>query len=227
MSRRAFTMVELLVVVGIVATLIGLLLPALSGVKRQAIAIECAANLRQWANAANLYATNNNGFLPRRGQGQQVTTVIDRPSDWFNALPQTLRQRTWQEFAAMNVRPTGGLWACRAAKEPATTVANPFHYGMNMRLSTWNAPTPDKITRVGPTSTLVFMADAESGYCSVLPFNAAFSPVARHDNRVNLAFLDGHVASYLGREVGCNAGDPNRADVRWKVPGSIWAGPTP
>jgi prepilin-type processing-associated H-X9-DG protein len=96
---------------------------------------------------------------------------------------------------------------------------------MNMRLSTWVTPDPDRITRVGPASTMVFMADAPADYCSVLPAAAPYSPVARHGGRVNVSFLDGHVTSYAGNEVGCGIGDPLRDDVRWVVPGSTWAGP--
>jgi len=36
--------------------------------------IQCASNLRQWSAAALMYAQQENGWLPRRGQGVQVTT---------------------------------------------------------------------------------------------------------------------------------------------------------
>ena len=85
--------------------------------------------------------------------------------------------------------------------------------------------TADKLSRIGSWSTVVFMADAPGAYCSILPAAAAYSPVARHRGRVNLAFLDGHVASYTGQEVGCGIGDPMRHDVRWTIPYSTWAGP--
>ena len=100
-----------------------------------------------------------------------------------------------------------------------------FAYAMNMRLSTWQSPTPDRVNRIGSWSTVVFMSEGPGAYCSVLPAAAEYSPIARHRGRVNAAFLDGHVASYTGQEIGCGVGDPQRADVRWTIPYSTWAGP--
>jgi prepilin-type N-terminal cleavage/methylation domain-containing protein/prepilin-type processing-associated H-X9-DG protein len=59
-----FTLVEILVVIGIVAILIGLLLPALAGVRERGRELKCAANMRSIVQLIHVYAAQNRGSLP-------------------------------------------------------------------------------------------------------------------------------------------------------------------
>ncbi len=63
-KRAAFTLVELLVVIGIIAALIGILLPVLSGVSARGRDIKCQSNVRQMLMAFQGYAAENKGSMP-------------------------------------------------------------------------------------------------------------------------------------------------------------------
>jgi prepilin-type N-terminal cleavage/methylation domain-containing protein/prepilin-type processing-associated H-X9-DG protein len=63
LRRRGFSLIELLVVIGIIAILLGLLLPSLSLAWAHARLVNCQSNLRQVGQALIMYANENNGWL--------------------------------------------------------------------------------------------------------------------------------------------------------------------
>jgi prepilin-type N-terminal cleavage/methylation domain-containing protein/prepilin-type processing-associated H-X9-DG protein len=241
--RSGFTLLELLVSVSIIALLAAILLPAISQARAATRRTVCLSNLKQWAFAVQMYADCHKGRLPYRGQGIQPTTRLSMMDDWINAIPQFAESPPYVELIAANQKPKAGdstIWICPDTQsidqlhgddldpsiakqiDPSTV----FAYGMNMALSAPVNGRPDRIDRVGPLQTMVFMADALGPWCSVIPSKNGYSPVARHVGKtVNMAFLDGRVESYSGDDVGCRVGDPKRPDIVWYPPNSIWPGP--
>ena len=74
--RGGFTLIEVLVVIGIIAVLISIILPALARACDAANRVQCASNLRQIGQAIINYATQNKGWAPLKGGTKQY------PYEW-------------------------------------------------------------------------------------------------------------------------------------------------
>jgi prepilin-type N-terminal cleavage/methylation domain-containing protein/prepilin-type processing-associated H-X9-DG protein len=79
--RNAFTLVELLVVIGIIALLISILLPSLNKARRAANTLKCASNMRQIALAMLTYINDNKGVM-MPGNVDTLTTRKIYPDGW-------------------------------------------------------------------------------------------------------------------------------------------------
>jgi len=91
-TTKGFTLVELLVVIGIIALLISILLPALKKAREQARMVACQSNLRQIAQGFLLYANASRGVLPPLSEKQ--------PPSGGN--PITSGGKQWYEFLGEN-----------------------------------------------------------------------------------------------------------------------------
>lgn len=89
-ARRAFTLVELLVVIGIIALLVGILLPALNRARQQAAVTQCLSNVRQLAVAVANYVSDNKGTLPEAIHNNKGAALS----------PRARGLREWSPYAA-------------------------------------------------------------------------------------------------------------------------------
>lgn len=104
-KQHAFTLVELLVVIGIIAVLISLLLPALGRVRASARSLKCMSNLRQIGIAYQLYRNDNNNFLPPLNSFISYNAQgTSKNYGMYNALGKYLGKPEW---AGLNDPPLG------------------------------------------------------------------------------------------------------------------------
>ena len=148
-SRRAtqgFTLVELLVVIGIIALLISMLLPALNRARQAANTVKCSANLRQIGQLVAIYTQANQGSFPPSffngspsGDPNDYSQMGNTGGDWTTLLGGLIDAKngtTYGEAKVYSASNAGarGVFTCPSVTQIATTDAFVCHYSAHPRL---------------------------------------------------------------------------------------------
>lgn len=213
--RRGFTLIELLVVIAIIAILAGMLLPAVAKAKAKTRTIACLNNLRQWAQAMQMYTFENDDYLPPEGTG----TGLNKQTGWYVALPKQMGfpdyyQMPWHTNAAA---PVGrSLFIC-PANPRRSNGNNLFHYCMNEHID--ETGTEDhrvKLSSVPNAASVVWLFD-NGKLAARAQQNNVHTNI--HDGGANFAFLAGHVQRFRNTEYWdfkANKGRTNNPLLVWQ-----------
>ena len=210
-ALSAFTLIELLVVIMIITLLMGILVPVLHKAKEQGKDVVCRSNLRQVGLAANLYAEDNDLYVPRGAAGGAGRA-------WYQVLMPFLAQKPVNnDYRAVDI------FRCPSYPDKFQTVCfvvNGWDFQGRQDMVGKEITTPTRLTECTVKANTVFLADNEDGKwrqiiktaadpgtdrCDV--WNPGHLPSsnsedltlgrrvarARHKNGCNLLFLDWHV----------------------------------
>jgi len=98
-KSRGFTLIELLVVIAIIALLMAILMPSLQRVKKQAKAVACQSNLKQWGLVWAMYTDDNNGKFPYYLASDWMQKLVDYYGESEKLLYCPMATRTRSEGA--------------------------------------------------------------------------------------------------------------------------------
>lgn len=121
--RRGFTLVELLVVIGIIALLISILLPALNRAREQANLIACQSNLRQIGQLCAIYESDNQGYLPYSYAQVTFNPASPYANGWWNT-PSWTWTDCLQFLVSSRTQAQGGTWQENASSWDGANLQN-------------------------------------------------------------------------------------------------------
>lgn len=195
MDRRGFTLIELLVVIAIIAILAAILFPVFARAREKARQASCQSNLKQLGLAANMYSSDYDEWWVPMSMGAPQGTA------WTAQLLQPYIKNL-QLFECPSCTYAGPRnCSCWQPQQPRY-----MSYGFNCgaggqngtSMPNWQGPMGRKLTTIEAPAETLFVGDSgciNIGPGSAYPSQGSTCPGwdPRHNEMVNLGFVDGHV----------------------------------
>lgn len=223
-KTNAFTLIELLVVISITAVLLGVLMPALAGVRKHSKQLMCAANLKQIYTAFGSYANQNSDVIIKAGEILHTKNMQEMLALWHIALLPYVGEKFEGNILDEKFPK---VWFCPEDKDPypqgykynphngMTSYALNGYYGNANGVEIELGPAGGyKFSQVRNPADCMFMGEtsyASQFYDAQSPKTAAYN-LSRdghhrmtsgfyHKQSMNVSFVDGHIGNIKGAKI--------------------------
>ena len=185
-EHTRFTLIELLMVIGIIAMLAAMLLPSLRNAKEKGKEIACASKQKQIGQAINMYIDDSEGWLlPFSGVSLFMSTTLPYLAPNYPGV---------YEYMCKNKENI--IYHCPSATPEDSMSGSLYSYGTNEHMHSYNPPAAwwiQKITKVSYPEKALLLTDAQLRSVYIDTSKFAF----RHSGKANLLYLDNHCSPMM------------------------------
>jgi prepilin-type N-terminal cleavage/methylation domain-containing protein/prepilin-type processing-associated H-X9-DG protein len=205
---RGFTLVELLVVIAVIALLISILLPSLSGARRVAQATICLSNLKQCGQVFLLYSLDHNGATPGTfWQGPQNLDWSGHQNVSYTSSPGSFRHPLESSVIWKYMATQDRIFECPQVKRDANSF---YDYTVIIRLAgvrtemPWRLTYPEHPENAGSGrrafDMLPMLIEEDERFYNTTYDDGSFAWddqfSDRHNRKCNIGYLDGSVGTF-------------------------------